>query len=40
MPDFVRRYVEGAPEIFSTFPDDPANDFDVQTYVINVLFSF
>ncbi|OWR51068.1 Ubiquitin carboxyl-terminal hydrolase 5 [Danaus plexippus plexippus] len=31
MPDFIRRYVEGAPEIFSTFPEDPANDFNVQT---------
>ncbi|XP_023941871.2 ubiquitin carboxyl-terminal hydrolase 5 isoform X2 [Bicyclus anynana] len=36
MPDFVRRYVEGAPEIFSTFPDDPANDFDVQTAKLGV----
>ncbi|CAH2234243.1 jg9770, partial [Pararge aegeria aegeria] len=36
MPDFVRRYVEGAPEIFSTFPEDPANDFDVQTAKLGV----
>ncbi|XP_047533547.1 ubiquitin carboxyl-terminal hydrolase 5 [Vanessa atalanta] len=36
MPDFVRRYVEGAPEIFSTFPEDPANDFNVQTAKLGV----
>ncbi|XP_045773142.1 ubiquitin carboxyl-terminal hydrolase 5 isoform X2 [Maniola jurtina] len=36
MPDFVRRYVEGAPEIFATFPEDPANDFDVQTAKLGV----
>ncbi|CAG9561713.1 unnamed protein product [Danaus chrysippus] len=36
MPDFIRRYVEGAPEIFSTFPEDPANDFNVQTAKLGV----
>ncbi|CAH0715342.1 unnamed protein product, partial [Brenthis ino] len=36
MPDFIRRYVEGAPEIFSTFPEDPANDFDVQMAKLGV----
>ncbi|XP_037294469.1 ubiquitin carboxyl-terminal hydrolase 5-like [Manduca sexta] len=36
MPDFVRRFVEGAPEIFSTFPDDPVNDFNVQTAKLGV----
>ncbi|KOB76671.1 Ubiquitin carboxyl-terminal hydrolase [Operophtera brumata] len=36
IPDFVRRYVEGAPDIFLTFPDDPVNDFDVQTAKLGV----
>ncbi|CAH2095956.1 unnamed protein product [Euphydryas editha] len=36
IPDFIRRYVEGAPEIFSTFPEDPANDFNVQTAKLGV----
>ncbi|KPJ19930.1 Ubiquitin carboxyl-terminal hydrolase 14 [Papilio machaon] len=36
MPDFIRRFVEGAPEIFSTFPEDPANDFNVQTAKLGV----
>lgn len=36
MPDFVRRFVEGAPEIFLTFPDDPVNDFNVQTAKLGV----
>ncbi|CAH0398212.1 unnamed protein product [Chilo suppressalis] len=36
MPDFVRRFVEGAPEIFSNFPEDPANDFNVQTAKLGV----
>lgn len=36
MPDFVRRYVEGAPEIFATFPEDPVNDFNVQTAKLGV----
>ncbi|CAK1551270.1 unnamed protein product [Leptosia nina] len=36
MPDFVRRFVEGAPEIFSTFPEDPVNDFNVQTAKVGV----
>lgn len=31
IPEFVRRFVEGAPDVFSTFPDDPVNDFNVQT---------
>ncbi|KAJ8722252.1 hypothetical protein PYW08_004654 [Mythimna loreyi] len=36
MPDFVRRFVDGAPEIFSTFPEDPVNDFNVQTAKLGV----
>ncbi|KAI8437058.1 hypothetical protein MSG28_010427 [Choristoneura fumiferana] len=36
MPDFVRRFVEGAPEIFATFPEDPVNDFNVQTAKLGV----
>ncbi|XP_049873655.1 ubiquitin carboxyl-terminal hydrolase 5 [Pectinophora gossypiella] len=36
MPDFVRRFVEGAPDIFSTFPEDPVNDFNVQTAKLGV----
>ncbi|CAG4971126.1 unnamed protein product [Colias eurytheme] len=36
MPDFVRRFVEGAPEIFATFPEDPVNDFNVQTAKVGV----
>ncbi|XP_013194321.1 ubiquitin carboxyl-terminal hydrolase 5 [Amyelois transitella] len=36
IPDFVRRFVEGAPEIFSTFPEDPVNDFNVQTAKLGV----
>ncbi|XP_068633085.1 ubiquitin carboxyl-terminal hydrolase 5 [Battus philenor] len=36
MPDFIRRFVEGAPEIFSTFPEDPVNDFNVQTAKLGV----
>ncbi|CAH2048779.1 unnamed protein product, partial [Iphiclides podalirius] len=36
MPDFIRRFVEGAPEIFSTFPSDPVNDFNVQTAKLGV----
>ncbi|XP_028166955.1 ubiquitin carboxyl-terminal hydrolase 5 [Ostrinia furnacalis] len=36
MPDFVRRYVEGAPELFATFPEDPVNDFNVQTAKLGV----
>lgn len=30
MPDFVKRYVAKAPEIFGAYPSDPANDFNVQ----------
>lgn len=30
MPDFIQRYVAKAPEIFSAYPSDPANDFNVQ----------
>lgn len=30
VPDFRNRFVEKAPEIFSRYPPDPANDFDVQ----------
>ncbi|XP_063383766.1 ubiquitin carboxyl-terminal hydrolase 5 [Cydia fagiglandana] len=36
MPDFVRRFVEGAPEIFASFPEDPVNDFNVQTAKLGV----
>ncbi|XP_072934862.1 ubiquitin carboxyl-terminal hydrolase 5-like isoform X1 [Epargyreus clarus] len=36
IPDFIRRFVEGAPEIFSTFPEDPVNDFNVQTAKLGV----
>ncbi|KAL4716665.1 hypothetical protein ACJJTC_004784 [Scirpophaga incertulas] len=36
MPDFVRRFVEGAPDIFATFPEDPVNDFNVQTAKLGV----
>ncbi|GBP82953.1 Ubiquitin carboxyl-terminal hydrolase 5 [Eumeta japonica] len=36
IPDFVRRFVEGAPEIFATFPEDPVNDFNVQTAKLGV----
>ncbi|XP_041979608.1 ubiquitin carboxyl-terminal hydrolase 5 [Aricia agestis] len=36
IPDFIRRYVEGAPEIFATFPEDPVNDFNVQTAKLGV----
>ncbi|CAD0201188.1 unnamed protein product [Chrysodeixis includens] len=36
MPDFIRRFVDGAPEIFSTFPEDPVNDFNVQTAKLGV----
>lgn len=30
IPDFIHRFVDKAPEIFSTHPSNPANDFDVQ----------
>lgn len=30
IPDFVRRFVDKAPEIFSKYAPDPANDFDTQ----------
>ncbi|CAG9102992.1 unnamed protein product [Plutella xylostella] len=36
IPDFIRRYVDGAPDIFGTFPDDPVNDFNVQTAKLGV----
>lgn len=36
MPDFVRRFVDGAPEIFSMFPEDPVNDFNIQTAKLGV----
>lgn len=30
IPDFVHRFVDKAPETFSRYPSDPANDFNVQ----------
>ncbi|KAG7308444.1 hypothetical protein JYU34_005650 [Plutella xylostella] len=36
IPDFIRRFVDGAPDIFGTFPDDPVNDFNVQTAKLGV----
>lgn len=30
IPDFIQRFVDKAPQIFSRYPADPANDFDVQ----------
>lgn len=30
VPDFVRRFVDRAPEYFGAFPSDPANDFNIQ----------
>lgn len=30
IPDFVKRFVDGANDIFSTYPAEPNNDFDVQ----------
>ncbi|XP_050684995.1 ubiquitin carboxyl-terminal hydrolase 5 isoform X1 [Leptidea sinapis] len=36
MPEFVRRFVDGASEIFATFPADPVNDFNVQTAKVGV----
>lgn len=30
MPDFIRRFVNQSDEIFSTYPADPVNDFNVQ----------
>lgn len=31
IPDFITRFVDGASKYFHTFPQDPANDFNVQT---------
>lgn len=30
VPDFVKKYVENGAEIFAQFPNDPANDFNIQ----------
>ncbi|XP_055373009.1 ubiquitin carboxyl-terminal hydrolase 5 [Condylostylus longicornis] len=30
IPDFVKRFVLGASDYFATYPDDPANDFNIQ----------
>lgn len=30
VPDFVRRFVDRAPEYFATYPNEPANDFNIQ----------
>lgn len=31
IPDFIRRFVDGASIYFDAFPQDPANDFNIQT---------
>lgn len=36
MPDFVRRFVDGAPGTFASFPDDPVSDFNIQTSKLGV----
>lgn len=43
IPDFVRRFVDKAPQIFSNYAADPANDFDTQlwvTHLLSTLFAF
>ncbi|XP_058466029.1 ubiquitin carboxyl-terminal hydrolase 5 [Malaya genurostris] len=30
VPDFIRRFVDGAPDFFEAYPVDPANDFNIQ----------
>lgn len=30
IPDFIKRFVDGAGNYFITYPDDPANDFNIQ----------
>ncbi|XP_055909044.1 ubiquitin carboxyl-terminal hydrolase 5 [Eupeodes corollae] len=31
IPDFIKRFVDGASKYFDAFPQDPANDFNIQT---------
>ncbi|CAF4918776.1 unnamed protein product [Pieris macdunnoughi] len=36
MPDFVQHFVDGVADIFSNLPEDPVNDFNVQSAKVGV----